>query len=136
MNKKIFILSIAAGLLWANGAFASDPRSEKDQKVLNSITYIGEDADFELGFDTFDYLPEGFDPFKIYVDLNAIVFLEDEKFDDFASKKHLPDNFDAYVFPTDVESINYIDEADAIELDFDTQEHLPEGFDPYMRNGK
>lgn len=134
MNKKSFILSIATGLLLANGVFANDPRTEKDEKVLNSITYIEDDADFELSFDTADYLPEGFDPYEIYVDLDAVTFLEDEVMDDFDSKEHLPADFDAYSYPTDVAAFNYIDQNDAVELDFDTQKYLPEGFNPYIRN--
>ncbi|HET8736722.1 MAG TPA: hypothetical protein VFM69_08985 [Pricia sp.] len=136
MNRKSFILNIATGLLLVNGVFASDPKTEEDRMVLNSINYIDEDSDFELGFDTADYLPEGFDPYEIFVDLNAVIFLEEEALNDFDTKKYLPADFNAYAFPTNVESMHYIDENDRVELDFDTHEHLPEGFDPYSRNTK
>ncbi len=71
MNKRSFILIIATGLLLANGGFASNLTTEKDEKVINSINYIDDDADFELGFDTADYLPEGFDPNEIYINLDG-----------------------------------------------------------------
>lgn len=136
MNKKSFILTIATGLLLANGVFASNLITEKDERVINSINYIEDDADFELGFDTADYLPEGFDPYEIYINLDAVVFIEDEVADDVKTKKHLPANFDAYAYPTDVAAFNYIDQNDDVELDFDTQAHLPEGFDAYKRSTK
>ncbi|MGB7395960.1 MAG: hypothetical protein WA913_16360 [Pricia sp.] len=136
MKNKNLILSIAMGLLLANGALAADPKTERDERVINSVTYIEDDADFELGFDTADYLPEDFDPHSIYVDLDAVVFMEEEVMDGFVSKKHLPSGFNAYAYPTDVESMNYIDETDRVEVDFDVQKHLPEGFDPYIKYEK
>lgn len=134
MNKKSFILTIATGLLLVNGVFASNPTSEKDERVINSITYIEDDADFELGFNTADYLPEGFDPYEIYVNLDAVAFIEDEIADDVNTKKNLPANFDAYAYPTDVAAFNYINQNDTVELDFDTHAYLPEGFDAYKRS--
>lgn len=134
MIKKNYILSTVASLLLANGVFAADPRTEKDERVLKSITYIDEDENFELGFDTADYLPEGFDPYEVYVDLDSIIFIEQVVIDGFVSKKYLPANFDAYAYPADVESINYIDENDIIALDFDTHEYLPEEFDAYSQD--
>ncbi len=138
MNKKNFILSMTTGLLIANAVFAGDPnpndREKNDETVISSTTYIKEDVDFDLGFDTADYLPEGFDPYEIYVDLDAVIFLEEEVMDDFDFKKYLPAHFDAYAYPADVQSINYIDENDAVELDFDIHEYLPKGFDPYSQS--
>jgi len=131
MNKKSFILTIATGLLLANGVFASDLTTEKDERVINSVNYIEDDADFELGFDTADYLPENFNPYKVYVNLDAVVFIEDEAEVDVNTKKYLPANFDAYAYPTDVAAFNYIDENDTVELDFDTQGYLPKGFNAY-----
>ena len=109
MNKKSFIFTIATGLLLANGVFASKLPTEKDEWVINSITYIEDDTDFELGFDTADYLPEGFDPYEIYVNLDVVVFIEDEVAD-VKIKRRLPANFDAYAYPTDVAAFNYIDQ--------------------------
>ncbi len=131
MNKKSFILTIATGLLLANGVFASDLMTEKDDRVINSITYIEDDTDFELDFDTADYLPEGFDPYEIYVNLDAVLFMEDEEVDNVKTKKHLPANFNPYAYPKDVAAFNYIDQNDTIELNFDARVYLPEGFDAY-----
>lgn len=134
MNKKTLKVSMLLGLLFANGVFAGDPKTEKDELIINSVIYIEEDVDFNLGFDTADYLPAGFDPYKIYVDLDSVIFLEEDDNVKLNSKKHLPKGFDAYAYPVDVEAFNYIDKNDEIVLDFDTKKHLPEGFDPYIRN--
>lgn len=131
MNKKNFILTIATGLLLANGVFAGDLPTEKDERVISSVTYIEDDADFELGFDTADYLPENFNPYKLYVDLDAVVYIEEEAVVDVNTKKYLPANFNAYAYPTDVAAFNYIDEKDTAELDFDSQAYLPKGFNAY-----
>ena len=121
MNKKSFILTIATGVLLANGVFASNLTTERDDRVINSITYI----------------EEGFDPYEIYVNLDAAIFIEDEVTeDDVKTKRHLPANFNAYAYPTDVAAFNYIDQNDVIELDFDTQAYLPEGFDAFKASAK
>jgi len=136
MNKKNFIFSIATGLLFANGVFAGDLPTEKDEQIVKSVTYIEDESQIELGFDTADYLPEGFNPYKIYVNLDAIIFLEDEIGEEANFKKHLPANFDAYAYPNDVAAFNYIDEDDVVTMDFDTEAYLPSGFDAYAKTTK
>lgn len=121
------------GILVANAAFASTPISELDELVLDSVDYIEEEADFDLGFDTSDYLPEDFNPYKMYVDLQSVDYIEEEETLKFDTSKYLPENFDAFAFPTHVEDFNYIDSLDEVKLNFDTEKHLPEGFDPYIR---
>ncbi len=133
MNKKNVALAIIMGLTIAKGVFAADPETEKEELDINTITYIQEESEIELGFDVNDYLPEGFDPYKIYVDLAAISYIEDESIDNIDFSKHLPDGFDAYAYPTDIQSINYIDENDDITLDFDNKKYLPKGFDAYKK---
>ncbi|MBU2975605.1 hypothetical protein [Zobellia sp. B3R18] len=134
MNKKSLKISMLLGLIFANGVFAADPLTEKDETVIHSINYIDEDTYFDLGFDTADYLPEDFDANDIYVNLDAISFIEAESEVNINTEKYLPQSFDAYAFPENVEGFNYIDENDEIALDFDTKKHLPSGFDPYIRN--
>jgi len=132
MSNKNIKLSIAMGFALVNGVFASTPNKDVEVFDINSIEYIEEEIEIDLGFDVADYLPEGFDPYKMYVDLNAIEFIEEDiKIDDLS--KHLPSGFDAYAYPQDVKSINYIDENDAFELNFNPKKHLPEGFNPYIK---
>ena len=134
MNNKNFKLAIAMGLLFANGILASEPKDDKGELDINTIVYIEEEEVIDLGFDTADYLPEGFDPYKVYFDLDSVVVVEEEIKIDFDSTKNLPADFDAYSYPTDVSGFDYIDAEDTIELDFDTAQYLPEGFDAYSRS--
>ena len=45
---------------------------------LNEIVFIEEDSELDLGFDTSDYLPKGFNPHETYFDLNSIIYVENE----------------------------------------------------------
>jgi len=131
MNKKNFTLSIAMGIALVSGAFANNSNKDVEVFDINTVEYIEEEAEIILGFDVADYLPEGFDPYKMYVDLNAIAYIAEEiEVEDLS--EHLPVGFDAYAYPNDVQSINYIDENDEFEIDFDTKKHLPEGFNAYI----
>ena len=49
----------------------------EDIKV-SEIVFIEEEPSIELGFDTAEYLPEGFDPYSVYFDVNAIEFIDEE----------------------------------------------------------
>jgi len=60
MNKKIFKAAMLLGLIFANGIFAADPKTENDELIIRSVTYIEDDTDFDLGFETADYLPKDF----------------------------------------------------------------------------
>lgn len=132
MNKKNVALAIVMGLAFAKGVFAADPETEKEEFDINSITYIQEEDEIELGFDVADYLPEGFDPYKFYFDLNSVEFVEEEWSLDFDTAQYLPEGFDAYADPIGIEGINYIDEKDTIELDLPVENYLPEGFNAYL----
>ncbi len=133
MNKKNLKLGTILLLFIAGTAFATDPKTEGESLDINSIVFIEEEIEIELGFDHLDYLPDGFDPYKLYVDLNAIEYIEEEPKLNVNTKRHLPVDFNAYAFPKNVRGFNYIDENDQIELDFDSKEHLPKGFDPYIK---
>ncbi|MGB5203166.1 hypothetical protein [Eudoraea sp.] len=103
----------------------------EDLKV-SEIVFIEEEPSIELGFDTAEYLPEGFDPYNVYFDVNAIEFIDEEMTDlGFDTEEYLPANFNAYANPNGIDGINYIEEDEAIDLGFDTTTYLPEDFDPY-----
>lgn len=133
MNKKNMTVALAMGLLFAKGVFAGVPTDEKGELDLSTIVYIEEEEVIDLGFDTADYLPEDFDPYKVYFDLNSVTVIAAEIEIDFDSKANLPTDFDAYAYPTDCESFNYIDADDTLVLNFDSTNNLPEGFDPYIK---
>ncbi|MDB4293058.1 hypothetical protein N9954_06570 [Maribacter sp.] len=133
MNKKNVTTVLAMGLLFVKGVMAGVPADEKGELDINTISYIEEEEVIDLGFDTADYLPADFDPYKVYFDLNSITIIEDEIQINFDSKKNLPADFDVDAYPTDSESFNYIDADDTISLDFDSSKNLPDGFNPYIR---
>ena len=102
----------------------------EDIKV-SEIAYIEEETSIDLGFDTIDYLPEGFDPYNVYFDVNSVQFIEDEAIElGFDTTAYLPENFNAYANPGSLEGINYIEE-EVIDLGFDTAKYIPEDFSPY-----
>ena len=102
---------------------------------LNEIIYIEHEPEIDLGFDTADYLPENFDPYKLYVDFDAIEYVVDDNeiVLGFNTKDYLPMDFNPYADPSGIDGINYIEEETELDLGFDTAEYLPEDFDPYFR---
>ena len=124
MNKIKLITSIATGLLITGSVFANEPCKTKEVCLLDSIIYIEEEADFELGFETADYLPEGFDPNSFYFDLNSVEFLEEKEID-FIASENLPEGFNPYANPKDFRHISYIDQRKEIAPIIETLERLP-----------
>ena len=88
---------------------------------LDEIEFVEDEAEIDLGFDTSEYLPEGFNPYENYFDLNSIIFLEEDVEFNLDTESYLPSDFDAYSEVLDVHSINYIEEEDG-DLGFNTEE--------------
>ena len=132
MIKRSLTLSTVLGLFIVNGMLASNPKTE-GRFDIDSIVYIEEEPEIELGFDTADYLPEGFDPYKFYFNMEGVNYIENDEINLKDSQTNLPSDFNAYAYPSDVESMNYIDPNDNISLDLDTTTYLPEGFDAYAK---
>ena len=100
---------------------------------LNEIDFIEPKTQVDLGFETADYLPDGFNPYEPFVDLNAIPYIDEVRSEQnvgFDTSTYLPEHFDLYKYEINVNSIHYIEEAET-DLNFDTVDYLPEGFDPY-----
>lgn len=135
MNKKTILLGLTTGLLFVNGIFANDSKKDDDNLDINSIDYIEDDMEVELGFNTSDYLPEDFNAHEFYFDLSDVSYIKEGSIIDLDTKQYLPKGFDAYAYPSDVQSINYIDVVgDApVELGFDTEQYLPENFDAFSK---
>jgi len=102
-----------------------------DDIKVSEIVFIEEETSIDLGFDTADYLPEGFDPYNVYFDINSVEFIdEEEEMLGFDTAAYLPEGFNAYANPGSLEGINYIEE-EVIDLGFDTAKYIPEDFNPY-----
>ena len=133
MKTVKLIVSSFLGLAISTGVYAQNPGIECDPIDLRTVVYIEEESELDLGFDTRDYLPNNFDPYRLYVDLEKIAFVNEEE-TDLNYQDYLPAEFDAYANPIHFRNIDYIDPADEESLDFNPKDYLPEGFDPYRRN--
>ena len=100
---------------------------------LDEIRFIEKEDTVDLGFDTAEYLPEGFDPYEVYVDLDAIKYIEEDEGEElgFETTAWLPEGFDPYAAPADFASISYLEPEGDLLPEFDTKTWLPEGFDAY-----
>ncbi|MEE9362765.1 MAG: hypothetical protein V3U92_09220 [Cellulophaga sp.] len=133
MKKQNLIFSMVMVLIMTSNLFAHKSINNVEEFDINSVDYVEEELEVSLGFDAADYLPEGFNPYEIYFDINSLEFIEDEKIDTLNLGEYLPKGFDAYANPTDAMSVNYINEDDTIELDFDSKQNLSNNFNPYKR---
>ena len=131
MNKLKTIISSFVIAATINGINAQNPNGDENHFDFSSIEYI-EEEDFDLGFNTSEYLPEDFDPYKYYFDLNSISYVEDV-YVYIDNEKNLPRNFDVFANPSDFRNVSYIDPMDEIQLKLETEEYLPSDFNPYVR---
>lgn len=134
MNYKRMSLSIILGLAICQGAFASNTPKDVEDFDINSIEYIEEEVEIDLGFNTADYLPESFNPNTFYFNVNSVAYVEDSLIEEEDFTKYLPSGFDAYSYAKDVQSINYIDANDTITVDLDTNIFLPANFNAFAVN--
>lgn len=113
------------------------PEKVSERQVsLEEFTYAPLENIYDLGFDTSDYLPEGFDPSQEYVNLEALKYESLETEADIAGAD-LPENFDPYAAPSDPMNISYMEleeEENLIFPEVDTANYLPMDFDPYARD--
>ena len=102
---------------------------------MEDIVFIETDEEIDLGFDTTEYLPIGFDAYAgMELDLDEISFVENEEEIDlgFDTAEYLPIGFNTYVgMELDLDEISFIETEEEIDLGFDTAEYLPKGFNPY-----
>lgn len=137
MKNRIALTVFLSVFVIVQNALANENNTDEFEFDLNSIIYIEEEEKIDLGFNTAEYLPENFNPYSSYFNLQDVIFIEKEtKFSKRMNRKlkrKLPKGFDAYADPKGILGINYIDENDTIDLDFDTQDYLPEGFNAFQR---
>jgi len=100
---------------------------------LKDIVFIENEEPVDLGFDTTDYLPLNFDPYKVYFNLDEVTYIEDgeDEVFDFDTAGDLPKDFNPYGHPEDFAAVSFIEEEEAVALGFDPKDYLPAGFDPY-----
>ncbi|WP_373519009.1 hypothetical protein [Pricia sp.] len=138
MKNATTYLGIALlGTLLMSFSGKPDCKTNCEPLPIDDITYIEPTEDFELDFDTAQYLPEGFNAYKgMEADLTDVTFVENEEEIElgFNSAKYLPIGFDAYEgMVIELDDIEYIEEEEEVELDFNVQNYLPNNFNAYSR---
>ncbi len=93
ITKAALLLTFGISVL--NG-HAMNPTEDFD---ISTVEFIEEEQEWELGFDTAQYLPENFDPYSGIISVKAINFVEDcnEVELGFDTVGYLPEGFDPYI---------------------------------------
>ena len=97
MNTKFLILAVLATMTvsFTTANVIKEPSRDLD---IDSLLFIEEDQDCDLGFDTTLYLPENFDPYSGQVTVDSINYIDEN--DDieigFETAGYLPNGFDPY----------------------------------------
>lgn len=102
LNKKLYTLFMGLAFTATLTAKTELNENEKLNEVhlLNTIEFIEDDDEIELGFDVAYYLPFGFDPYKgMIFPFSEIEYIEDEECIDlgFDTSTYLPNSFNPYV---------------------------------------
>lgn len=99
MNYRNYTLTTLLVVMMTMAVSAKQPLAPVEDFDLNSLVYIEEDQDWELGFDTAKYLPENFDPYSGAFSLKAINYIDlcDDVELNFDTTGYLPQGFDPYI---------------------------------------
>lgn len=133
MKKASTILSLL--LLGATMvSFKASPQCQTECNKFNikDIDLIEIEEELELDFDTAQYLPEGFNPYKGMFATNedlGLIEVEEEIELGFNTAAYLPEGFNPYkgmIFAID--DIVVVEEEEEFILDFNTQKYLPNSF--------
>ncbi|MEZ4810762.1 MAG: hypothetical protein R2819_10410 [Allomuricauda sp.] len=92
------LIMVALATLMVSLATANTIKEPSKDLDLDSVPFIEEDHDCELGFDTAQYLPENFDPYSGQITVGSINYIDenDEIEIGFETAGYLPLGFDPY----------------------------------------
>ena len=97
MKYKTYITIVFLGLMLVPSINAKKVEKSIEEFDVNTIVFIEEKNDTELGFDTAAYLPEGFNAYEGEIGLEAINYIENDDVElGFDTKTYLPKGFNAY----------------------------------------
>lgn len=129
---NIQLIKVSTLILVAVGNMSLAHATQKNINVdLDSITYLEEEENTSLNFDTEAFLPADFNPYAAPANFQHNSYIDEEQKTvelGFDTQDYLPEGFNPHSFFFDIHSIEYIEENDLIELDFDTKEYLPSNF--------
>ena len=94
-NTLKTILMLTFGL----SVFTSYGFNSAEDFDINTVEFIEEEQEWELGFDTAQFLPENFDPYSGIISVKAINFIDvcEEVELGFETGGYLPLGFDPYI---------------------------------------
>ncbi|NNJ89586.1 MAG: hypothetical protein HKP53_09300 [Eudoraea sp.] len=120
---------------WISNDFIINTETEPEILHISSIPYAELEEEFDLGFETSEYLPDDFDPNLAYASLKELPYYKalEEMELEVDTKRFLPEGFDAYANPTNFMDISFIEKEEEVDLGFDTNGFLPERFDAYKK---
>ena len=104
----------------------------------STIELFEVEEEAHLGFDTKDYLPANFNPFKGLHDLDwstiELFEVEEEVNLGFDTKDYLPIGFNPFLGLDDLDlsKIELFEIEEEVELGFNTEDYLPVNFNPYL----
>ena len=86
-------------LTFGLSVFSSFGFNSAEDFDISSVEFVEEELEWELGFDTAQYLPENFDPYSGIISVKAINFIKDcdEVELGFETDGYLPQGFDPYI---------------------------------------
>ncbi|MDT0606634.1 hypothetical protein [Croceitalea rosinachiae] len=101
-NRKFYalIIGLAFTTITNAGTGLNDNEELNEVELLNTIEFIEDEEESDLGFDVTQYLPYGFDPYKGMVfDISEIRYVEicEPIHLGFDSNEYLPENFNPYI---------------------------------------
>lgn len=97
MKYKKYISTLFLGILLLPALSAKNIEIPVEEFDVNSVKFIEQEVEINLGFDTANYLPKGFDPFSGAIDVESVNFIEEDTVDlGFDPSDYLPKDFDPY----------------------------------------
>lgn len=97
MKYKTYITALFLALMLVPSISAKKVEMPVEEFDLKKVVFIEDKKEIELGFDTTEYLPEGFNAYEGKTSLEAINFIENDDIDlGFDTGDYLPKGFDPY----------------------------------------
>ena len=97
MKYRKYISTAFIAALFLPMLSAKTAETKVEELDLGSVIYIEVENETGLGFDTADYLPEGFDAYTDNIAVEAVNFIEEDTIDlGFDTSDYLPKGFDPY----------------------------------------
>ncbi len=95
--KKYISIAFLALLLVPSINAKKTVEATVEEFDIKNIVFIEDTAEIDLGFDTTEYLPEGFNAYEGEYTIEAINFIEDDEIElGFDTGAYLPEEFNPY----------------------------------------